>query len=94
MGMRLLAHLWKRGPEVENAAAERREARRPASRAGHLRRLPEMGPIARRTNGCGGFRTSACSALCSPHFFRERKTDEGAPGPPPNRAAERWLFEI
>src|SRR5437763_166359 len=64
----------------ENAAAERREARRPAYRPA-ISGDPEIGPTARRAIGCG-VPHQRLSALCSPHFLREQKTDEGAPGAP------------
>src|SRR5215216_7226980 len=51
----------KRGPRTEIAAVERREARR-SRWTGNLRQ-PEIGPTARRVTRCGGFRTSAVSAL-------------------------------
>ena len=63
----------------ENAAAERREARRPASLAGDLRRsgdgsARETGHRVRR------FRTSACRRS-APLIFSGAETDEGAPAP-------------
>src|SRR5207237_281141 len=70
-------------------SAERRNGRAfPAVISGD----PEMGPTARRTTGAA-FRTSACPALCSPHFLRERKNGQGVPGAPRNPAAQRWLFD-
>jgi hypothetical protein len=73
------------GPEPENAAAERRKARRARVMGPAISGDPEMGPIARRTIGCGGFRTSACRRSAPLTFFGERKTDKGHP-PPSNRA--------
>jgi hypothetical protein len=45
---------------------------------------PEMGPLARRTIGCGDPH-QRLSALCSPHIFRERNRDKGIRRPPRNR---------
>jgi hypothetical protein len=75
------------GPKPKNAAAERREARWPAIRL-VISGGPEMGPIARRAIGCGGFRTSALSALCSPHFFKgaEERTRGTRPLQPGRRS--------
>src|SRR5215211_8869757 len=58
----------KRGPRTEIAAVERREARR--SWTGDLRPT-EIGPTARRATRCGGFRTSAVSALRLPRLREE-----------------------
>jgi hypothetical protein len=89
----------KRGPELRHrprrcprAAAGRREARRPASWAGDLRRsedrpFREVGHRVRR------FRTSACRRSAPLTFFRERKRTRGIRRPRSNRAAERWLFD-
>ena len=73
----------------KEAAAGRREARRPASWAGDLRRSGD-GPGSRGGPEGAAFPHRRLSALCSPHFSGERKTDKGHPAPS-NRAAERWL---
>src|SRR5256886_13512467 len=57
----------------ENAAAERREARRSAIRP-VISGDPEMGPIARRTIGCGASAPAPVGALL-PSFFGEEKKD-------------------
>src|SRR5215216_3217614 len=62
----------KRGPRTEIAAVERREARR-SRWTGNLRQ-PEIGPTARRVTRCGGFRTSAVSALRPPHVSEGEST--------------------
>src|SRR5215203_3608661 len=66
----------KRGPRTEIAAVERREARRSAWTG--ISGEPEIGPTARRATRCGGFRTSAVSALRPPRLLRGkyRKTSE------------------
>jgi hypothetical protein len=86
MGMRLLAHLRKRRTEVEKCRSGAPRGAPAPVRAGHLRRLPEMGPIARRTTGCGGFRTSACRRS-APSLLSGAEKDKGAPAPF-NRAGE------
>ena len=64
----------------ENAAAERREARRPASWAGHLRRSGD-GPDREAGHGVRRFRTSACRRSAPLIFFGERKQTTGHPAP-------------
>jgi hypothetical protein len=76
-GLAPIASSRKRGPQLKNAAAERREARRPASWAGHLRRSGD-GLDREAGHGCG-VPHQRLSALCSPHFFGERKRTR-APG--------------
>ena len=72
------------------AAAERREARRPTSRP-VIFGDPKIGPLARRTTGCGASAPAPVGALL-PSFFGERKRTKGIPAPCSNRAAERWLY--
>ena len=79
----------QRGPPVpksaarrrkENAAAERREARRwaiPPAISGD----PEIGPTARRATGAA-FRTSACRRSAPLIFSRGRKRTKGSRRPP------------
>src|ERR1041385_1443455 len=73
------------------AAAERREAQRPAYPAvisGRSRRwvLPRGGPRVRRS-------APAPVGALPPHFFeRSRRKTKGHP-PPLNGLAERWLFD-
>ena len=72
------ANAGKRGPTLnENAAAERREARRPTSLAGHLRRSGD-GSAREADHGCG-VPHQRLSALCSPHFFGDGKQTKGHP---------------
>src|SRR4051794_23788687 len=63
----------------EKAAAERREAPGRAIPAG-ISGDPEIDPTARRVTGAA-LPHQRLSALCSPHFFWEPKTDKGAPAP-------------
>jgi hypothetical protein len=77
----------KRGPKLRyhrkampRAAAGRREARRPASWAGHLRRSGD-GPSREAGHRVRRFRTSACRRSAPPHFFRERRKTKGHPPP-------------
>jgi hypothetical protein len=65
----------------ENAAAERREARRPTSLAGDLRAFPEIGPTARRATGAA-YPHQRLSALCFPSFFRGAENGQRGPGAP------------
>src|SRR4051812_39902277 len=64
----------------ENAAAERREARRSAIRP-VISGDPEMGPLARRTTGCGASAPAPVGALLPLIFSGSGKTDEGHPEP-------------
>ena len=87
----------KRGPElshwrklVARAAAGRREARRPASWAGHLRRSGD-GRDREARHRVRRFRTSACRRA-APLIFRGAENGHGAPAPP-SGPAERWLFD-
>jgi hypothetical protein len=88
----------KRGPKLKHrrkamprAAAGRREARRPTSLAGDLRRSEDR-PDRKAGHGVRRFRTSACRRSAPLFFFGERRKTKGYP-PPSNRAAERWLFD-
>jgi len=78
----------KRGPELgesrkafARAAAERREARRPALLAGHLRRTGD-GSARETDHGVRRLPHQRLSALCSPHTFSGNgKQTRGAPSP-------------
>ena len=85
----------KRGPELgeyrrafARAAAERREAPRWAIPPG-ISGDPEIGLSARTATGAA-LPHQRLSALCSPHFSGEPKTDKGHP-PRSTGPAERWL---
>jgi hypothetical protein len=73
---------------VPRAAAERREARRPASWAGDLRRSEDR-PSREAGHGVRRLPHQRLSALCSPRSFGGG-TRQGRP-PLLNGAAERWL---
>src|SRR5205085_3405544 len=61
----------------ENAAAERRKAR-PARVMGRvISGDPEMGPLARRTTGCGASAPAPVGALLPSFFFRGAEIDQG-----------------
>ena len=68
----------------ENAAAERREARRPASWAGDLRRSEDR-PDREAGHRVRRFRTSACRRS-APLIFRERKQTKGTRPPTGRRS--------
>ena len=74
----------------ENAAMERRKARRPRHGRSSPAELPEMDPIARRVTGRVRQSRQRRPALHSPHIFG----DDGPKAQPARRfkrAAERWL---
>gem|GEM_PF-5987288 len=77
----------------ENAAAERREARRSASWAGDLRRSGDR-PDREAGHGVRRFRTKRLSAFCSPHFFFGSGKRTRGTRPHPVGPAERWLFDM
>jgi hypothetical protein len=82
------AEPWSR-KAVARAAAQRREARRPASWAGDLRR-PGDGPSREAGHGVRRFRTSACRRSAPLIFFGGGKQTRGT-RPLPIGPAERWL---
>ena len=73
----------------ENAAAERREARRP--RAGDLRRSGDRS--ARETDHRVRRSAPAPVGALLPLIFGERENRRGAPGALSKPAAQRWLFD-
>src|SRR2546423_14870656 len=68
----------------ENAAAERREARRSAIRP-VISGDPEMGPLARRTIGCGASAPAPVGALLPLIFSGSGKQTRGTRSPARNR---------
>ena len=84
-------------PTKARPDAVRRTPQQSAERRAGLRHWPvifgdpKIGPLARRTIGCGASAPAPVGALL-PSFFRERKWTKGHP-PPPQRVAERWLFD-
>jgi len=69
--------------DPKRAAAERRKARRPAFRP-VIFGDPKIDLAVRQITGCG-VPHQRLSALCSPHFSGNGKTDEGHPAPSPIR---------
>jgi hypothetical protein len=53
---------------------------------------PKIGPLARRTIGCGASAPAPVGALL-PSFFGGAENDKGRP-PPPTGPAERWLVAV
>src|ERR1043165_7265601 len=74
----------------ENAAAERRKARRPASLAGGLRRSEDR-PCREAGHEVRRFRTGACRRSAPLASFRGGGKRTGAPAPLSNGPAQRWL---
>src|SRR2546423_1790105 len=73
----------------ENAAAERRKARRSAIRP-VISGDPEIGSTARRATGCG-VPHQRLSAFCSPHFFKGSGKQTRGTRPHQTGPAQRWL---
>src|ERR1700740_739083 len=77
----------------EDAAAERREARWPAIRL-VISSASGDGSARETDHRVRRFRTSALSALCSPHFFPGSGTRTKGHPPPPAGPAERCLAPL
>src|SRR5438876_8636093 len=75
----------------ENAAAERRKARRPASWAGDLRALPED-RSARETDHRVRRSAPAPVGVLLPSIFRASGKQTRGTRPLPTGPAQRWLF--
>jgi len=69
-----------------------RGAPSPRHGPGHLRRLPEMDPTARRVTGAAASAPAPVGALL-PSFFRGAENGQRGARPLSTGPAERWLFD-